>query len=345
MVHFVRNRNLPFSIEEIKRMIANCTVCNELKPKFQTGIKSHLIKATQPFERLSMDFKGPLPSSTRNHYILTIIDEYSRFPFAFACSDMTSQTVIRCLCQLFSLFGVPSYIHTDRGASFMSAEVQQFLLERGVASSRTTPYNPQGNGQVERLNGTLWKSIQLALKSRELPVENWEDVLLDSLHSIRTLLCTATNETPHERVFRFNRKSASGTTLPIWLTSSRKVYLKRNVRVSKYDPLVDEVELMHCNPYYAHVRFPDGREDTVSIRQLAPKDIAPDVQLRQHGDNSESIEQSLSPSTDPNTCDTDPSCSEPYTDQSVDSHTIDNLETHLHKQQRVHPYQLRNRDA
>ncbi|MGL4483015.1 MAG: RNase H-like domain-containing protein, partial [Lactococcus garvieae] len=88
MTHFVRNRNLPFSVEEIKRMTANCQVCNELKPKFQTAFKGHLIKATQPFERLSMDFKGPLPSSTRNNYLLTIVDEYSRFPFAFACADI-----------------------------------------------------------------------------------------------------------------------------------------------------------------------------------------------------------------------------------------------------------------
>jgi hypothetical protein len=34
-------------------------------------------------ERLSIDFKGPLPTATRNAYILAVVDEYSRFPFAF----------------------------------------------------------------------------------------------------------------------------------------------------------------------------------------------------------------------------------------------------------------------
>jgi len=34
--------------------------------------------------------------------------------------------------------------------------------------------------------------------------------------------------------------------------------------------LVDEVELLQANPNYAHVRFPDGRESTVSTRHLAP---------------------------------------------------------------------------
>ena len=46
--------------------------------------------------------------------------------------------------------------------------------------------------------------------------------------------------------------------------------LKRQVCHSKTEPLVDEVELLQANPSYAHVRYPDGRETTVSMRHLAP---------------------------------------------------------------------------
>ena len=31
------------------------------------------------------------------------------------------------------------------------------------------------------------------------------------------------------------------------------------------------MELLEANPNYAHVRYPDGRETTVSIKYLAPK--------------------------------------------------------------------------
>jgi transposase InsO family protein len=79
----------------------------------------------------------------------------------------------------------------------MSREFKSFLLERGIAKSQTTPYNPTGNSQCERYNGIIWKTITLALETRKLPVTHWEDVLLDSLHSIRSLLCTSTNATPH----------------------------------------------------------------------------------------------------------------------------------------------------
>lgn len=153
----------------------------------------------------------------------------------------------------------------------MAQELKEYLTRIGVATSRTTPYNPQGNGQVERYNGIIWKTINLSLKSRNLPTERWEEVLPVSLHAVRSLLCTATNETPHERMFKHPRRSTSGTSIPTWLTSPGTVLLKKHVRGSKYDPLVEEVELLECNPDYAHVRYPDGRETTVSVRHLAPR--------------------------------------------------------------------------
>ena len=166
MIHFVRTKNLPYSVEEVKKVTSECSVCAEIKPRFYRPNKTHLVKSTQPFEKLSIDFKGPLPSVSKNKYLLTIIDEYSRFPYAFACADMTASSVIKCLVQLFSIFGMPQYIHSDRGPQFMSQELRTFLHDKGIATSRSTPYNPRGNGQVERLNGTIWGAAWHRTKKR-----------------------------------------------------------------------------------------------------------------------------------------------------------------------------------
>ncbi|XP_054259721.1 uncharacterized protein LOC128984427 [Macrosteles quadrilineatus] len=85
----------------------------------------------------------------------------------------------------------------------------------GVATSRTTAYNPQGNGQAER-------------------------------------------------------RSSNGKTTPSWLMNPGPVLMKRPVRSSKYEPLVEEVLLLEGNPEYSHIRYADGRETTVSSRKLAP---------------------------------------------------------------------------
>ena len=273
LLHFVRSRNLPFSVEDVRRVTQSCKICSEVKPRFYRSTEEHnLIKATLPWERLSVDFKGPLPSSTRNKYLLTVVDEFSRFAFAFPCSNISAATVINCLNQLFTIFGIPSYIHSDRGAQFMSSELKHYLHSKGIVTSRTTPYNPQGNGQCERFNGVIWKTVLLALKSKDLQISDWEIVLPDALHAIRSLLCTSINATPHEKFFIHPRRTCTGASMPSWLLSPGPVWLKKHVR-TKSDPLVEEVVLLDANPKYAHVQFPDGRESTVSLKDLAPQGL------------------------------------------------------------------------
>ena len=94
-------------------------------------------------------------------------------------------------------------------------------------------------------------------------------MLPEALHSIRTLICTSTNATPHERMFVHARRSTSGCSLPTFLSEPGPVLLRKFVRTSKNDPLVDRVELLEANSHYAHVRFPNGRESTVSTHDLA----------------------------------------------------------------------------
>ena len=157
------------------------------------------------------------------------------------------------------------FIHSDRGPSFISRELKSYLTERGIATSKSSIYHPIGNGQVERYSGIIWKGVCLALKGHGLPDSRWELVLPDVLHSIRSLLSTATNTTPHERFFSFQRHSSQGTSLPSWMKPG-PVYLHHFNRSSKYDPVVLPVELLtEVNPSYAYVRYPDGRECTVSL--------------------------------------------------------------------------------
>ena len=108
----------------------------------------------------------------------------------------------------------------------------------------------------------------MALRSKNLPHTQWEYVLPDTLHSIRSLLCTATNCTPHERMFLHTRKTFNGVSLPSWVKPG-PVYIKRHNR-NKNDLLVEEAELIEANPHYAHVRLENGREISVSLRDLAP---------------------------------------------------------------------------
>ena len=259
-------------------------MCAEIKPEFFKPKTVHLIKATcHPFEQLSLDFKGPLPSTNQNRVLITIIDEYLRFPFAFPCRVTSPKSIISGPDQVFTMFGMPAYIQSDRGSAFISAKFKRYLLDKSIASSRTTGYNPAVNGQVELFNQTLWQTIKLRMKTHKLPLQHWQELLSDALHSVRSLLCTATNQTPHEQIFIFSkRRSTSGSSIPSWLATPGPVLIKSHVRSSKFDPLTDKVHLIEANPQYAHVRYPDGKEDTVALMHLSPKPTSRDKILEKN---------------------------------------------------------------
>ena len=171
MGHYIKVKNLRFSLSEIKNVIQACKDCSKIKAFFlKPEDKINLIKATQPFEQISIDFKGPLLSFSKIKYLLGVVDEFSRFPFAYACPYIKSATVIEKLTHLFSIFGFPDYVHSDQGSSFMLFELKSWLHNFGVPTSRTNRFNPAENGQVERCNRTIWQTVLLALRSKKLPL-------------------------------------------------------------------------------------------------------------------------------------------------------------------------------
>lgn len=103
-----------------------------------------------------------------------------------------------------------------------------------------------------------------------LSIDRWESLLPKDLYSIRTLLRTATNSTPHERFFSFSWRSSMGTSLRSWLSQSGTVLLRCHARHGKQERLTDKLELIG-------VRYPDEKKYTVTLRDLvsAGKEAGP----------------------------------------------------------------------
>ena len=102
---------------------------------------------------------------------------------------------------------------------------------------------------------------------------------------------------PHKRMLSFKRRSIFGTAVPTWLSSPRPVYLKRHIRISKNDPVVDKVDLLHATPNYAIVRLPNGRETTVSLKDMGPCTSADSndiVNIDNENEESENVNVNLS---------------------------------------------------
>lgn len=71
-------------------------------------------------------------------------------------------------------FGFPTRNHHDQGGEFENQLFSQLSKYCSVAGSRTSPYHPPGNGQVERFNRTL---IQMLKTLTDKDKMNWKDSL------------------------------------------------------------------------------------------------------------------------------------------------------------------------
>ena len=197
--------NHEISVSEILKVTNDCKICAEVKLRFFPPPLGKLIHATAPWQQISIDFIGPKASNTANHYLFTVIDEYSLYPFAFPVWNQSLQTVISCLSSLFYLFGPPQNEHSNRGAQFESQRFLDLLHSFGVTKSRTTSYHPKGNGEVERMHGILWKTVTLRLRQARLPMEAWERQLNPPLRHLHSLVCRSMGQTPHTLFLGFSR--------------------------------------------------------------------------------------------------------------------------------------------
>ena len=102
-----------------------------------------------------------------------------------------------------SLFGAPHSLHTDRGSQFTSSLFREVCALLSVRKSQTTPYHPQGNGQVERVNKTIVQMLRVDVHGNE---RSWDKALPSVMLSFRTAVHRSTGFTPCKMMFGSERR-------------------------------------------------------------------------------------------------------------------------------------------
>nr|GEX05838.1 reverse transcriptase domain-containing protein [Tanacetum cinerariifolium] len=97
----------------------------------------------------------PFPSSKGNKYILVAVDYLSKWVEAKALPTNDARVVVKFLKSLFSRFGIPRAIISDRRTHLCNDQFTRVMIKYGVTHRLATTYHPQTSGQVEVSNHGL----------------------------------------------------------------------------------------------------------------------------------------------------------------------------------------------
>ena len=126
-----------------------------------------------------------VPSAGGSRYILTFIDDYSRYTTVYLLK--TKDEVLNKFKQFVALMENHSHqikklniincVRSDNGGEYKSELFKTFCEEKGISHQFTNPYSPQQNGVSERMNRTIVESARSLLYHAKLPLTFWAEAV------------------------------------------------------------------------------------------------------------------------------------------------------------------------
>nr|GFA15088.1 hypothetical protein [Tanacetum cinerariifolium] len=181
---------------------------SQLENPYENVLDPKEIIETFPLETLSMvTFRGDFSASwfanfanyhAGNKYILVAVDYLSKWVEAKALPTNDARVVWKFLKSLFTRFGAPRAIISDRDTHFCNDQYAKVMLKYGVTHRHSTAYHPQTNGQVEVSNRGLKIILERTIGENRA---SWSDKLDDALWAFRTAYKTAIGCTPYKLMY------------------------------------------------------------------------------------------------------------------------------------------------
>ena len=146
---------------EVAQSCPQCQLGSDYGHRVKT---TGFIQSRGPWDTLSADIVGPLPSDCRHEFLIVFVDCYSRYTILVPASNHTANTVSDALLRhVVPYFGTPRRLLSDRVREFVGEIWGKLMRCLGVQRLLTSPYHPEGNSINERSHWTINSMLRARL--------------------------------------------------------------------------------------------------------------------------------------------------------------------------------------
>ena len=160
-----------------------------------------LMQSLWPFSWSNLDLIGKIsPTSSRGHKFIIIATIYfMKWIEAIPMISTKGPKIVDfILHHLIYWFCILTQIVTDNGKKFKNKEVLALCKAYHIWIRFSTPYYPQGNGQAEATNKTIWSIL---IKTMNNLHRDWHLLIPHALWSYHTSIRTPTRVTPFSLIY------------------------------------------------------------------------------------------------------------------------------------------------
>ena len=202
---------------QVKRFCASCQSCARGKAssrKTQGALHAPGI-ASAPMNSISMDFMTNMPEVQGFNQILVVVDRFTKLVFLLpaANTDTAAQIAYKLYAHVFSKFGWPLEIISDRDSKFVSAMWSEFFEANGTRLSLSYAYHQRFDGQTERMIRTIEEIMRMNINFAQ---DNWLALLPDIASTINNTTNPSTRMSPNQ--IHFGRRP----NRPVELAAGRR---------------------------------------------------------------------------------------------------------------------------
>ena len=198
--------------QDVRSYLVSCAVCLARKSPCPRRAPMGHVDVGHRWERVAMDLLDMSVTTPKgNQYVLVMVDCFSRWTEACPLPDKMALSVADAFFQhIVCRFGIPSVIHSDQGREFENKLMQELCLLCGAHKTRSTPYQPESDGMVERFNRTLLMMLAMfAAENRD----DWDDLLPAVMMAYRSSVHESTAHVWGRMYIAYGHRSSCRTRL------------------------------------------------------------------------------------------------------------------------------------